>query len=224
MRRLYHWTLDPASRLVRLALGEKRLDADLVLSDPWQSQTDVSKLAPGATVPGLIDQGGHGRVVAVGARAIVEYLDAECDGPKLLPGVAQDKAEARRIWEMVEIGFSQIAGTLLSERVEQWARRDRQPDAAALRTGAHALRGRMTFLEALCGARPFLAGRALSVADLALAAHISALDYFGDVPWGPTPDLQAWYTRMKSRPAFRPLLADRLEGLRPAEHYADLDF
>ena len=33
-----------------------------------------------------------------------------------------------------------------------------------------------------------------------------------------------WYARVKSRPSFRGLLADRVPGMAPAGHYADLDF
>ncbi|MEO0982592.1 MAG: glutathione S-transferase family protein [Pseudomonadota bacterium] len=224
MRRLYHWTFDPASRAVRLALGEKRLEAELVVSPPWKPDEELQRLAPGASTPVLLDQGGHGRLVAGGARAVLEYLDEARYEPRLLPGIAQDRAEIRRIWEWVETGLADVGRSLVAERVAQWERRDREPDAAALRVGSHALRGRMTFLNALCESRPFLAGRALSVADLVCAAHLSAADYFGDVPWDLAPDLRDWYARMKSRPSFRSLLADRLEGARPASHYADLDF
>ncbi len=224
MRRLYQWPLDPAARAIRLALGEKRVEAELVDSPAWKPHPDLAKLAPGAAAPALLDQGGHGRVVAIGTSAILEYLDENGTAPKLLPGIAQEKAEARRIWQWVETGFHEVANSLVAERVAQWTRREREPDPAALRAGAHALRGRMTFLNALCESRPFLAGRSLSVADLVAAAHLSSADYFGDVPWDLAPDLRAWYARMKSRPAFRPLLADRIDGARPAKHYADLDF
>jgi len=50
------------------------------------------------------------------------------------------------------------------------------------------------------------------------------LDYLGEVHWGDYPAAKEWYTRMKSRPSFRPLLADRVRGLPPASHYPDLDF
>ena len=33
-----------------------------------------------------------------------------------------------------------------------------------------------------------------------------------------------WYARVKSRPSFRPILADTIRGNPPATHYADLDF
>ena len=82
----------------------------------------------------------------------------------------------------------------------------------------------MTFLEALASERAYLAGRNLSIADLSVAAHLSAYDYFGDVPWDLTPDLKAWYARIKSRPSFRALLEDRVGNAKPVKHYADLDF
>ena len=64
----------------------------------------------------------------------------------------------------------------------------------------------------------------LAHADLALAAHLSALDYYGEVPWTDYPPVTEWYIRMKSRPSFRPLLADRVPGQPPVPHYAELDF
>ena len=64
----------------------------------------------------------------------------------------------------------------------------------------------------------------MSLADFAVAANISVIDYFGDVPWRDFPALKTWYMRIKSRPSFRPLLADRWPGLAPASYYDDLDF
>ena len=41
MRKLFHWPLDPAGRLVRLVLAEKQLDVDLVVSPPWKPAEEV---------------------------------------------------------------------------------------------------------------------------------------------------------------------------------------
>ena len=98
------------------------------------------------------------------------------------------------------------------------------PDLASLRQGREALRGHMVYLEGLIARRDWLAGRRLSLADFAAAAHLSVIDYFGDVPWKEFPGVKTWYMKLKSRPAFRPLLADRWPGLAPAPHYDDLDF
>ena len=72
--------------------------------------------------------------------------------------------------------------------------------------------------------RKWLAGDQLSFADLAAAAHLSSVDYLGDVPWSEDEGAKNWYARLKSRPSFRPLLAETVTGLPAAQSYADLDF
>ena len=72
--------------------------------------------------------------------------------------------------------------------------------------------------------REWLAGPNLSLADFAAAAHLSCLDYIGDVDWRLSRATKDWYARIKCRPGFRTLLADRVPGLTPPAHYVDLDF
>ncbi|WP_373008046.1 glutathione S-transferase family protein [Hyphomonas sp.] len=224
MKRLYHWPLDPAGRLVRLVLAEKGEAFDLFESTPWAPHPDVSALAHGAVAPALVETGPEGKTFACGTRAICEQMEELKPTPALLPEDPNERAEARRLWAWVEAGCEEVTDKLLTERVMQWVRRDRQPDSEKLRRGAHALRGRLTFLNGMVELNGYLAGRTLSLADLSAAAHLSAYDYFGDVEWDAVPDLKTWYARIKSRPSFRPLLSDRIEGTRPVAHYADLDF
>lgn len=224
MKRLWHWPIDPLARTVRLALGEKRCAVDLVIALPWAQPGELAAMAPGARAPVMVDTGAEEKVSAAGAHAICEYLEEAIPSPRLLPFVAQERAEARRLWRYSEDSFAEVNATLLTERVNQWVRRSKDPDSATLRMGVHALKSKMTFLNGLAESRTYMAGRMLTLADLSIAAHLSAYDYFGDVPWDMTPDLKAWYSRMKSRPSFRPLLADKVDGTRPARHYADLDF
>ena len=82
----------------------------------------------------------------------------------------------------------------------------------------------MKYTNWLAGSRNWLAGSRLTYADLAGAAALSVLDYLGEIEWGDYPAARDWYSRMKSRPSFRSILADRVRGLSPASHYADLDF
>jgi glutathione S-transferase len=79
-------------------------------------------------------------------------------------------------------------------------------------------------LEALLTQRDALAGRRISLADIVAAAHLSVLDYFGEISWASYPGLKTWYMKLKSRPCFRPLLADRFPGVAASAWYADLDF
>jgi glutathione S-transferase len=64
----------------------------------------------------------------------------------------------------------------------------------------------------------------MSYADLAAAAHLSVVDYLGEVAWSDEATAREWYARVKSRPSFRALLADRVAGMPPSVTYTDLDF
>jgi glutathione S-transferase len=98
------------------------------------------------------------------------------------------------------------------------------PDSRAIRAGKTNVHTHLDYIGWLTERRNWLAGEALSVADIAAAAHLSCLDYLGDVPWEDHPAAKDWYARIKSRPSFRPILADHLPGEPPPKHYADLDF
>jgi glutathione S-transferase len=98
------------------------------------------------------------------------------------------------------------------------------PDAGALRAGYANLKPHLDYLGWLAETRLWLAGSSLSLADLTAASHLSALDYIGDIDWSLNDAAKDWYARVKSRPGFRPLLADRVSGVNPPPHYADLDF
>lgn len=226
MRTLYHWTMDPASRAIRLALAEKGLEFKDVAGPPGSHHAEVQRLLPGAAGPVLVELLDGQQVVAAGTHAALEYLEeAHPESHALLPSDPAERAEVRRIWHWSEAELdAHVTPTLLAERLMQWTHREHVPDTGALRRGAHALRGRLVFLNALAEQRHYLAGRHITLADFVVAAFLSTIDYFGDIPWESVPDMREWYARVKSRPSFRPLLSDRLDGTRPAPHYADLDF
>ena len=90
--------------------------------------------------------------------------------------------------------------------------------------GHENLRYHLAYIGHLAETRSWLAGEAISFADLAAAAHLSTLDYLGEVPWEEHEAAKSWYALLKSRPSFRPLLLDRVAGFTPSGTYADLDF
>ncbi|MEK9910590.1 MAG: glutathione S-transferase family protein, partial [Candidatus Puniceispirillum sp.] len=59
---------------------------------------------------------------------------------------------------------------------------------------------------------------------LAAAAHLSVLDFFGDIDWSRHAEAKLWFAKMKSRPSFRDLLGDQVVGMTPPPHYSDMDF
>ena len=93
-----------------------------------------------------------------------------------------------------------------------------------IRAARHNIRYHLAYIGWLVRSRDWLAGDQLTYADLAAAAHLSAADYLGDVPWTEDETAKNWYARLKSRPSFRPLLAETMAGIPPSKTYADLDF
>ena len=226
MRTLYHWPLDPDSRQARLALTEKKLKFKLVSVRPWAPEEDFLRLCTEGVPPCLIEDESTGKSIISTARAISEYA-ADDTGSRypLMPITAKDRAEVRRICHWFDVKFAgDVNAYILSERVEKSQAGSGAPDPATLRIGREHLKFHLEYLCWLLESRDWLAGRSLSLADLAGGAHISCLDYLGEIDWDKWPELKEWYQKLKSRPSFRPLLKDLIPGLRPPRHYSDLDF
>lgn len=221
MRRLYHQPLSPACRKIRLVLAEKRIEVELVEERPWEERMDFLRMNPAGEVPVLrID--GH---ALAGSTAIVEYLEETHPSPALLPGDAVARAEARRLADWFDAKFQrEVTENLLHERVVKRQAKLGHPDSEKIKAGAKNIKFHLDYIDWLMESRRWLAGDVMTIADFAAAAHLSALDYIGDVDWARSDGLRDWYAKIKSRPAFRTLLADLVPGFTPPEHYADLDF
>ncbi len=224
-RTLLHFALDPFSRQVRLALGEKRLTWAETAVRYWERPDELTAMNPSGLPPVLVDGRGREAVVVCESRAILEHLEERHPAPALLPADPAGRAEARRLVGWFDRKFDyEVNGLLLHEKMEKRLLGLGAPELSALRAGREALRAHLLMLEGLLAGRDWLAGPALTLADLAAGAHLSVVDYLGEVRWDDHPFSRRWYARLKSRPAFRPLLADRQPGLPPSAHYDDLDF
>ncbi len=221
---LFHFPFDPGSRTARLALGEARMEWTETLVRPWEPDCPLGEMNPSGMPPVLrvLDEGQP--LTLCEAPAILGWIE-DRKTPFLLSVKAGERAEARRLTGWFDRRFTdEVNAVLLHERMEKPLLRLGPPEARALREGREALKAHLAMLDMLAAERDWLAGTRLSQADLVAAAHISVLDYFGEVSWKAWPGLKTWYMKLKSRPCFRPLLADRFQGLPPAPHYADLDF
>ena len=196
----------------------------------WERRRDFLALNPAGTTPVFIEQQD---LPLPGASVIAEYLD-ETRGlgmgdRRLLPDQPGERAEVRRLldWFNGKM-FDEVTGYLLHEKImKRFMPADQgggAPDMAAIRAARTNIRYHLSYIDYLLADRNWLAGAKMSYADLAAAAQISVADYLGDVPWSAHETTKHWYQKIKSRPSFRPLLADRVPGMDPAVHYADLDF
>jgi glutathione S-transferase len=224
---LHHYPFDPASRAARLALGEAKIAFDEQVERPWEADCPLITLNPAGMPPVLkvTRNGADQTLVLCELGAILGWIEDGSKTPLLLTNDPAERAETRRLAGWFERRFTdEVNAVLLHERMEKSLLRLGPPEARALREGREALKHHMAMLEGLVTQRDWLAGRRLTQADLIAGAHLSVLDYFGEAPWRSWPALKDWYVRLKSRPCFRPLLADRFPGVPPPAHYADLDF
>ena len=223
---LHHFPLDPASRQVRLALGEKRLTFAEQPVRYWERPKSLTDLNPSGLTPVLVETREAAQpLVLCENRAILEYLEEAYPETPLMGEGAAERAETRRLLQWFDRKFEfEAGGLILHEKMEKRVLGLGAPDLANLRQGREGLRTHLRYMESLLAEREWLAGRRLSLADFAAAAHLSVIDYFGDIAWTDFAGVRTWYMKLKSRPAFRPLLLDRWPGLSPAAHYDDLDF
>jgi glutathione S-transferase len=232
MHTLTHFRLCPFSRSARLALAELGMEVELLEERPWEWRPEFLALNPAGELPVLQLEDGP---ALSGVYAISEYLGEsdpnDPDGEPLValfPGSRAERAEIRRLVDWFNGKLNrEVTQEILNEKVYarlQPGAGGLTPDTDVLRAIRTNLRYHMSYIGHLAERRRWLAGDELSFADLAAAAHLSSVDYLGEVPWEEFEPAKVWYARMKSRRAFRSILADRMPGATPPAHYANLDF
>ena len=221
MARLYHVPLSPFCRKVRLSLAEKKIEVELIEERYWEADPDFLRRNPAAKVPVIrLD----GKMMAESA-AICEYLEETRPTPSLMPNDPDGRYEVRRIVSWFDDKFhAEVTSKLLYERVNKKVTGQGYPDSKNVKAGSKAIKYHLDYMAWLLDHRRWLAGDQMSLADFAAAAHLSSLDYISDVDWNRSAVVKDWYAKIKSRPAFRSILADQISGFRPPAHYADLDF
>jgi glutathione S-transferase len=221
MRTLYHYLISPLSRRVRVALGEKSVDFEAVLEQPWRRRPEFLALNPAGEVPVLVEDDG---TVVVGG-AICEYLEEAYPRMALMPTRPGARAEIRRLVDWFDHKFDrEVTENLVGEKLIKRVSGQGQPSGLAIRAGLANIHYHLDYIAFLADRRTWLGGEGFSLADIAAGVQLSAIDYLGIVPWDDHPEAKDWYARIKSRPSFRPLLADLIPGVPPPRHYADLDF
>jgi glutathione S-transferase len=227
---LFHHPFCPHSRFVRLVLGELGLDVRLTEERSWERREAFLALNPAGTTPVLVAEG-EGAIP--GPSIIAEYIDetlgAEMAERRLLPTTIGERVEVRRLMSWFnEKFFEEASNPLVTERIYKRFMGENEgggpPSADVIRAAKANVRYHLAYIGWLARTRNYLAGDRLTYADLAAAAHLSAIDYLGDVPWIEDDAAKAWYARVKSRPSFRPLLSEWLAGVPASRTYVDLDF
>lgn len=230
MLTLFHHPFCPFSRFVRLALAEYGETPQLIEERPWERRPEFLTLNPAGTTPVLVEEG---RPPVPQADIIAEFIDetrgATFGNGRLLPTDTNTRVEVRRLTAWFNQKFAEeVSMPLVGERIFKLHMKSDQgggpPEMNVIRAAQNNIRYHLAYIGWLVRTRTWLAGERMSYADLAAAAHLSSVDYLGDVPWKLDEPAKVWYARVKSRPSFRQLLTEIHPGIPPSDTYADLDF
>ncbi|HWH18785.1 MAG TPA: glutathione S-transferase family protein [Allosphingosinicella sp.] len=223
MWHLYQFPLCPFSRKVRLMLGEKGVAHELVRESPWESRDEFMDLNPAGQTPVLVEESKG--IVLIDSGAICEYFEETVEKSPMIQGSALNRAEVRRLVAWFDEGlYREVVKPLMSERMRKRLVSRETPDTRVLREAMTSANAHLDYMDYLLDHRRWLAGPALSLADLTAAAHLSVADYLGGIDWRSHKQTTDWYAVMKSRPSFRSLLGERMEVIAPPAHYDKVDF
>ena len=223
MWQLYQFPLCPFSRKVRLLLSEKGIGFELWRENPWEQRDAFVDMNPAARTP--VVRHVERDITLVDSRAICEYFEETVDKSPMINGTAANRAEIRRLVALFDENFyGDVIAPLSHEKMKKRLVYRKSPDSQVLREAMKLAHEHLYYIDYLIDTRPWLAGATMSLADLAAAAQISVADYLGGLDWSGHEQAKSWYSVFKSRPSFRPLLAERMEVIQPPSHYADVNW
>lgn len=218
---LVHHNISPFSRKIRILMAEKKMLFVLREEEPWNISKDITKLNPAGELPIFIFDG---KVIS-GNYAITEYLEEKIKDPQLLTGDALQRAEIRRLCEWFDTKFyREVYQNIVTEKIVKRFRDGLAPDSRRLKAGLNNLKYHLEYIDWLAERSNYLAGTFFSLADITAAAHLSILDYLGDIEWEEFKNAKLWYSKIKSRSSFQDILKDTIKGIYPSKHYKNLDF
>ena len=218
---LIHHSVSPQSRKMRLIMAEKKMLFVLKEEEPWNLSKSVLEINPAEDLPILVFDG---KVIS-GNYAITEYLEESNPQYKLLPEDAKERAEVRRIMDWFDTKFyNEVYKYIVAEKIIKRFHLKQAPNSKILKAGLNNLRYHMEYIDYLADRNNYLAGKELTLADLTVAAHLSIIDYLGDIYWEDYKNAKLWYAKIKSRPSFKDILKDNIKGIHPSANYTNLDF
>lgn len=218
---LVHNSVLPQCRKIRILMSEKKMLFVLKEENPWHLSADIMKINPAGELPIFIYDGN----IIAGNYAITEFLEETYTQNRLIQGNNKERAEIRRLVDWFDQKFYRdVYQYIGGEKIYKRFALKQSPDNKRIKAGINNLRFHLEYIDWLVERNNYLAGSELTMADISAAAQLSVIDYLGDVPWEDYNNAKLWYSKIKSRPSFKEILNDRIKGIYPSKHYANLDF
>lgn len=222
MLTLYQHPICPLSRQIRVYLTELESEFNIIKEDFWLRKPEFIKMNHAGTLPILqVDENSF----IVGIYPITEYLIEQNEGFFFIPANAVDRAEVRRLISWFnEKFYREVTKIIIDEKMIKLMMRVGSPRSDFIKAAKNNMNAHLQYLSKLLRNKSYILNDKISCADIAAGTHISVLDYFGEINWDNWAEIKDWYAIIKSRPGFKPLLADKIPGFIAPSHYADLDF
>jgi glutathione S-transferase len=230
MIELYHNAMSVCSQKVRFCLEEKGIDwtdRHMNLRAGDQQTPEYLALNPKGVVPTLV----HDGVTIVESTVINEYVDDIAPEPPLRPedpaGAARMRLWTKQLDEWIHADTGVISNALafrfqklalgedslrrLIENMPDPAKRQRYQSVVYEGTTSplfldaiHRFAKLMADLESALTDRPWLAGDAVSLADLGYAPYLTRMEHLRlHRMWDDKPAIADWFARIRSRPAYQ---------------------
>lgn len=222
MQILYHHQLCPLSRQIRVLLKELNISHTTIREDYWLRRNEFIQKNPLGTVPVLeVNE----KIIIVGNYSIIEYLNDTCDDFYFMPEDILTRAEVRKyISRFNDKFYRDVTKVLTDEKMIRLLMRAGEPRSNYIRAAKENLTRHLYFMDDILKTQSFIVSDKISCADIVAAAHLSVVDYFGEINWDGWEAIKNWYSVIKSRPSFQPILLDRIPGFNPPKYYSNLDF
>lgn len=190
---------DPWSHRVRIVLGEKGLDIEIVDVAPGSLPEDLLDLNPYHSAPTLVDRD----LVLYDSRVIMEYLDERFPHPPLMPVDPLSRAKTRLALYRIERDWYPAALAI-----------DEESDRRQLPKLRQVLRDTIVQSAELFKVRPFFLSSEYSMVDATIAPILWRLPHYEiDLPPQAAPILK-YAELVFSRPGFRRSLSAAEQEMR----------
>lgn len=134
--------------------------------------------------------------------AIIEYLEELYPAPPMLGATPLERARARELERICELGVLSPVGTIFQNTHPFMAGKLRQSPEAAENARAR-LEATLKVLDARIGRHPFVAGERPTVADCTLLAAVEFAEFAGAPVTPSFANVARWFSAFRQRPSAR---------------------
>jgi glutathione S-transferase len=202
---VYGASLSPFVRKVRVVLAEKGLKYEHDQVSPFQPPPNFLDISPLRRIPVLRDTDLPEPNTLPDSSIICDYLEHKFQRPPLYPADPYQRGRALWFEEYADSVLAQACGLgLFFERVVKKMLKQPTDENVVAATLKEKLPPLFGYLEREIGARKFLVGDALSIADISICTMLVNFEHAGEkIDPARWPELARYVDEIHARPSFK---------------------